>query len=274
MRPLTYFIFFSLLVHLTSYTGFELFAPSLPPNPLTTVTEFELVEDADLNKFNSDEKPVIKQLDSPNSMFAAEDARFSSEKTQRVQIETRVAQIGPTQNKSALTKNNSEKMTKPIPRAEDGILPEFTRSLNSAPNTNTQSSLGNELPRDIQLSDTTNLNTDSNIYYSFYDRVEQLFRIRWSDRVHYYWDRIPVDFKKENLAGRVWSTTFEVVLKGSGEYHSATIIRSSGYKPFDEAAIYSFKSARYFPNVPKAKVEHDGFVRLKYRFNLHVDPYL
>ena len=274
MRTLSFFIFVSLLVHLISYTGFELFAPVQPLNPLTTVTEFELIEDADLNKLSAEEKPVIKQLDSANSMIATDEARFSSEKTQRVQIETRVAKIGPTQNKGVQTKNNSKEMQKPQPRSDDGSLPEFARSLNSAPNANTQSSLGNELPRDIQFSDTTNLNTDSNIYYSFYDRVEQLFRIRWSDRIHYYWDRIPADFKKENLAGKVWSTTFEVVLKGSGEYHSATIIRSSGYKPFDEAAIYSFKSARYFPNVPRAKVEPDGFVRLKYRFNLHVDPYL
>lgn len=274
MRTLFFFIFFSLLVHLISYTGFEFFVPARPPNPLSTVTEFELVEDDELNKLSADEKPVIKQLDSTNSMFAADDARFSSERTQRVQLETRVAEIGPTQNRGVQPRNNTTEMPKPQPRSNDGSLPEFARSLNSAPNTNLRSSLGNELPRDIQLSDTTNLNTDSNIYYSFYDRVEQLFRIRWSDRVHYYWDRIPADFKKENLAGKVWSTTFEVVLKGSGEYHSATIIRSSGYKPFDEAAIYSFKSARYFPNVPRAKVEPDGFVRLKYRFNLHVDPYL
>lgn len=245
--------------------------PSLPSNPLTTVTEFELIEDAELN---FDEKPVIKQLDSPNSILADEDARFSSEKTQRVQVETRVQEIGPTQNKSVETKNSSKKIVKSVPQSDEGFLPEFARTLNSAPNVNRESSLGSELPRDIQLSDTTNLNTDSNIYYSFYDRVEQLFRIRWSDRIHYYWNRIPNDFKKDNLAGRVWSTTFEVVLKGTGEYHSATIIRSSGYKPFDEAAIYSFKSAKYFPNVPRAKVESDGFVRLKYRFNLHVDPYL
>ena len=184
MRPLTYFIFFSLLIHLTSFTGFELFAPSLPPNPLTTVTEFELIEDADLNKLNSDEKPIIKQLDSPNSLFAAQEARFSSEKTQRVQIETRVEEIGPTKNKSVESKDDSSKVAKSQPQSDQG-LPEFARSLNSAPNTNTESTLGSELPRDIQLSDTTNLNTDSNIYYSFY-QSDRLWVVEYISATKYF----------------------------------------------------------------------------------------
>ncbi len=270
MKPLSYFILFSLLVHLTSYTGYELFVPPLSDNPLTTVTEFDLVDQVTKPEPNPAEKQLVKQLDSPNSLFAPEEARFSSEKTQRVKFETRVKEIGPSQNKSTTASHGVQ----PLPAAEDDGIPEFARSLNSVPRAVTRSALGSELPRDIQLADTTNLNTDSNIYYSFYDRVEQLFRVRWIDRSRYYWDRIPNDFKRDHLSGRIWSTTFEVVLKDSGEYHSATILKSSGYKPFDEAAIYSFKSARYFPNVPRAKVEPDGFVRLKYRFNLHIDPYL
>ncbi len=270
MRTLGLFLFLSVLVHLTSYTGFTLL--KLPPsqNSLTTVTEVEIVNNSDLKKLNDSEKPIIKQLDSTNSLFAEDKARFSSEKTQRVQIETKARSIGATQNRSAAAEN----LPDPKHLADESELPEFTKSINTKTNANSRSQLGTELPNDIPYSDTTNLNTDANIYYSFYDRVEQLFRVRWSERVNYYWDRIPYDFKKENLAGRIWSTTFEIVLKQSGEYYSGNIIRSSGYKPFDEAAIYSFKNARFFPNIPKAKVEPDGFVRLKYRFNLHVGPNL
>ena len=271
MRSLGIFLFLSLLVHLISYTGFNLIDLPLAKNQLTTMTEIEVLDDAQSEKKGADEKQIVKQLDSANSLLATAEARFSSEKTQRVERETKVREIGPTQNRSAAAANNfpEKKLT-----ATDGDLPEFTKSIHSKTNLNERSQLGNDLPDDIQDSETTNLNTDSNIYYSFYDRVEQLFRVRWSERINYYWSRIPNDFKKENLAGRVWSTTFEVVLKSSGEYFSATIIRSSGYKPFDEAAIYAFKNARYFPNVPRAKVEADGFVRLKYRFNLHIGPYL
>ena len=268
MQSLGIFLLFSVLVHLGSYTGFSLFAPALIKNPLTSVTEVEILDEAPSLK--SSDKPVVKQLNSPNSLFADQEARFSSEKTQRVRQETQVREIGPTQNKNRQASN----LPSPEYTNDTSEIPEFARSLNSMPTEFTDSKLGNTLPRDIPFSDTTNLNTDSNIYYSFYDRVEQLFRVRWSERINYYWARIPYDFKKENLSGKIWSTTFEVVLKGTGEYHSATVLQSSGYKPFDEAAIFSFKSAGFFPNVPRAKVEADGFVRLKYRFNLHVGPYL
>ena len=253
-----------------SYTGISLLNLAPYQNSLTSVTEVEIVQDLDLEKINDSEKSVVKQLDSKNSLLGPNEARLSSEKTQRVERETKAKYIGATQNRKAAAINQPETKFD----ANETAAPEFTRSINSKTNVNERSQLGTELPNDIPFSDTTNLNTDANIYYTFYDRVEQLFRVRWIERVNYYWDRIPYDFKKENLAGRIWSTTFEVVLKQTGEYHSAAIIRSSGYKPFDEAAIYSFKNTGFFPNIPKAKVEPDGFVRLKYRFNLHVGSYL
>jgi TonB family protein len=75
------------------------------------------------------------------------------------------------------------------------------------------------------------------------------------------------------LSGKTWSTELEVWLTAKGEFHSAYIKKSSGYQPFDEAAVYAFKNARLFPNPPKAKVEPDGFVRLRYRFNINVAAY-
>lgn len=266
MKTLGAFLFFSLMVHLMSYTGFSLLELPAYQSPLTTLTEIEIVQDSDLEKISADEKPVVKQLDAKNSLLGPNEARFSSEKTQRVEQETKVEAIGTSRNRSAAADSPKIDLD-----SDEIAAPEFTRSVNAK---NLRSQLGDELPKDIPVADTTNLNTDANIYYTFYDRVEQLFRVRWVERLNYNWDRIPFEFKKEYLAGRIWSTTFEVVLKQTGEYHSAEIIQSSGYKPFDEAAIYSFKNARFFPNIPKAKVEPDGFVRLKYRFNLHVGSYL
>jgi TonB family protein len=82
-----------------------------------------------------------------------------------------------------------------------------------------------------------------------------------------------MDYKKTVLSGRVWSTELEIWLNSEGEFHSAYVKKSSGYQPFDEAAVYAFKNARLFPNPPKAKVESDGFVRLRYRFNINVAAY-
>jgi len=267
VRNLGLFIFFSILLHLTSLTGLSLYAPNTFGNHVADVTEIDFIEDSDLEKIAPAEKPVVKQLDSDNSLNADNEARFSSEKTQRVKVETKASQIGESRNQST---SQGEKQKPPV--ESDGEVPEFARAVSSNPNHVNPSQIGYDLPSDIRFSDTTNLNTDANIYYSFYDRIDQLVRVRWVERLDYYWNRISFEFKKENLVGRIWSTTFEITLKESGEYYKAVILRSSGYKPFDEAAIYAFKNARYFPNVPRAKVESDGMVRLKYRFSVHVGP--
>ena len=211
-------------------------------------------------------KATVKKINDPSKL-----ARFESEKTQRVEKETKSKTLGITQNSTPQAQSPSP--TKKD--SEEGDLPEFARS---KPNVQQMpiaqnSSVSTTLPNDISSSNATNLNTDANTYYSFYSRVEELFYVRWVERVRYYWDRINFDYKKNVLAGKIWVTTVEVWLTATGEFHSAYIKQPSGYKPFDEAPIFAFKDARFFPNPPKAKVESDGFVRLRYRFNIHVPDY-
>ena len=271
MKTLAFFLFFSVLIHLTSFTGLSIFGPSLPKSFLTEVAEIDVIETAK-NPQKEDEKIFVKQLDSENSLFAQDTARFSSEKTQRVLRETKAVRIGATQNRNNPSLNSGRNFTNNDEESDpDDSTPEFAKS-GQTKLAHSTSSLGYTLPEDIQLSETTNLNTDSNIYYSFYDRIDQLVRIRWIERVDYYWNRISLAFKKDKLSNKIWSTTFEIKLKANGEFHSASILRSSGYGPFDESAVYAFKSAGFFPNVPRAKVEPDGFVRLKYRFSIHIGP--
>ena len=277
MKRLTIFIAFSFALHLLLESGLlSLANNSLREHEPKSVTEIELVDSKENLKF---EKPLIKQLDPVNQVDNDDAlARFDSEKTQRVQKQTRTENLGLTRNASSkqlLKKTQQQQKNEPQRNSEfdpSESQPEFTRLNYSNPNQNRSqtSAISQVLPSDIQVADATNLNTDANTYYSFYSRVEELFYVRWGERLDYYWNRLAFDFKKTQLAGRTWSTTIEVRLTSTGEYFSSSIFKSSGYKPFDEAAVFAFKDAHFFPNPPKAKIEPDGFVRLRYRLAVHV----
>ncbi len=271
MKELGFFIIFSVIFHFLVTTS-SLYVVDLLQDrqKKPDVTQIEIIEapkDSLQDKLEKT-KQIIKQLKANIEELndAKKIARFDSEQTQRVKKETKASKLGVTQNSASAT----------VPKQSednDGDFPEFTKArpnVQQMPVTQ-NSSISSNLPSDIENSNATNLNTDANTYYSFYSRVEDLFYVRWVERVRYYWDRISFDYKKNVLSGKVWSTTVEIWLTATGEFHSAYIKQPSGYKAFDESAVFSFKDARFFPNPPKAKVEADGFVRLRYRFNIYVD---
>ena len=273
MRNLALFLFISVLFHLSSYEGVNVLVSDLidrqKPKPIIEVELIEKAVKAPVNQ--AKEKPILHQLDPVKVTKSTAAARFESEKNQRVEKETKAQELGLSQNKSISSMSPFPQQMKVI-KSDRGDSPEFAQHVQNTTSTATASKISIELPTDIQTSDATNLNTDANLYYSFYNRVEELFYVRWEERLNYYWNRLSSDFKANTLSGHVWRTTFEIVLKASGEYESSTILQSCGYPPFDEAAIFAFKNARYFPNVPKAKVEPDGLVRLRYRFSVRVGP--
>ena len=291
MKQLGFFIAASLLFHFLVSTTTLYFAEKFYSTTPNNQTEFEILdsEDDSLQAKLEETRQLIKQL--KTSVQKIQDdkikARFESEQTQRVAQETKASQLGLSQN--AVPSQEGQRPTNPqlLPQKninvaqnekpqEPSDTPEFARHLrtsNSQVSLNQMSAISANLPSDIQNSNATNLNTDANTYYSFYNRVEELFYVRWVERARYYWDRTGLDYKKNVLAGKTWSTTLEVWLLANGEFHSAYIKQASGYKPFDDAAVFAFSDARMFPNPPKAKVEPDGFVRLRYRFNINVAAY-
>lgn len=274
MKQLGVFIVFSIIFHFLLTTSTLYFAEK---NNLSRkksdVTQIEIIDKNEENLQQKIEKSrqLIKQLKASVKEIADPNrvARFESEKTRRVERETKSANLG-------ITRNSAPKIKVQTPeKTEKGDLPEFARSRPNVQQMPVEqnSSVSSILPNDITNSNATNLNTDANTYYSFYSRIEDLFYVRWVERVRFYWERINADYKKNVLAGKIWSTTLEVWLTSTGEFHSAYIKQPSGYKAFDEAAVFAFKDARFFPNPPRAKVEPDGFVRLRYRFSVHVAEY-
>ncbi len=284
MKELGFFIIFSIVFHFLVSTSSLYVAGLLQDRQKKPdVTQIEIIDAPSKDKLQdklSDKiektKQMIKQLKANVEELSdtKKMARFESEQTQRVKKETKASQLGVSQNiASAMRAAQLKQLLANQNEDNDASSPEFTKArphVQQMPVAQ-NSSISSNLPSDIENSNATNLNTDANTYYSFYSRVEDLFYVRWVERVRYYWGRISYDYKKNVLAGKVWSTTVEIWLTSTGEFHSAYIKQPSGYKAFDESAVFSFKDARFFPNPPKAKVEADGFVRLRYRFNIHVD---
>ena len=290
MKQLGFFIAASVLFHFLVSTTTLYFAEKYyDTRPDQTIVELIDSEDKSLQERLDETRQLIKQL--KTSVDKIQDdkikARFESEQTQRVAKETRASVLGLSQNANPIQALQKQQSSQTSPQANNtstqneksennSDTPEFARHLrtsNSQVSLNQQSAISANLPSDIQASNATNLNTDANTYYSFYNRVEELFYVRWVERARYYWDRTGLDYKKNVLAGKTWSTTLEIWLLANGEFHSAYIKQASGYKPFDDAAVFAFSDARLFPNPPKAKVEPDGFVRLRYRFNINVAAY-
>lgn len=279
MKQLGIFIVSSIIFHFLLTTSALYFAEKFYVyRPKAELTQIEIIEDStdSLQEKIEKTRQLVKQLQSTVKQIQAPEvrARFESEKTQRVEQETKAANLGLTRN-SAPNFQLPPETPQDRDAQEEGDMPEFarTRPQRQQLPVSEPSAVSAILPSDIQNSNATNLNTDANIYYSFYSRVEDLFYVRWVERVRYYWDRIDLNYKKTVLSGKIWSTQIEVWLTATGEFHSAYIKQPSGYKPFDEATVFAFKDAKFFPNPPRAKVEPDGYVRLRYRFNVHVNAY-
>jgi len=282
MLRLTLVLILSLLLHFSIYTVVE-YAPALKkPIELTEVEIIDPNENAKNAQNRDFEKPIIKNSAETKPQDIDKPADFIAEKYQRFEKQTRVDKNGVFQNaapqlQKQTQKNSTDQMKKPASeqKPQNGDTPEFaqavqnnTQTLQQQFNTQTSSS-PYDLPRDINLGFATNLNADSHIYASFYNRVIDLFYVRWSQNLNYIFDRLPIDIKRQ-LSGKNWSTELEVFLNSEGVYQKGFILKNSGFKPFDEAGLNAFKDAKVFPNPPRGKIESDGFVKLKYRILVQV----
>lgn len=267
-------IAFSLLLHFLLFEVIK-FAPQPDLNKDPTIVE--LIENTDHPQREKNfEKPFVKNTVDQTPQEITDPAQFLAEKTQRVEKQTKAQNLGAFQN----AKPQTSQQKKPTPpevnpqksavQETNGDQPEFARAVQQELSALAQaSSVPYELPNDIAYGNATNLNADAHIYASFYNRILDLFYIRWSQRLNTIWDRLPTDTKRQ-LAGKTWSTELEIWLKSDGLYDRAYIMKKAGFAPFDEAGVGAFKDAKFFPNPPRAKVEKDGFIRLRYRIAVQV----
>ena len=256
----------SLLLHLSQYIVIKKI-----PLPQMGTAKDDIIEFYPIEKTENPPKPenskplVTTPQKTPTLIDNDKPADFFSEEKNRVTEQTRVERLGLNQNKS----NNSllQKAKTPSQKIDSGL--EFDQTLQGSVRQNQPSQYQHQLPQDIALGDVTNLNTDAHIYGSFYNRVADAFYIRWVENLEKTWNRLSLE-TKQKLSGYVWKTELEIVLKENGEVQQVLIMKPSGFTPFDTSGTQAFYSARMFPNPPRAKVEADGTIRLKYRIAVHV----
>ncbi len=256
MKKMTIALILSLLFHLSQY-GLVTYFPSFATSQIETKNEpieFEVVENTPKQKPKEVQQIVKTTQDPVQPLDMNTPAKFLAEKTNRTKNQTRAQENGQFRN-SQQSKNRAQSFD------PDGD--QFSQQLNMPSRSEYQ------LPNDIKSGSAVNLNTDAYMYASFYNRVTDLFYIRWSQKLNSLWDRFS-DETKRGLAGQNWSTDVDVFLDANGKYIKTVIMKKSGFAPFDAAAVFGFADAKFFPNPPKDKVEKDGFIHLRYRVNVRV----
>lgn len=269
----------SLLLHMLLWWGSQYLPKVIFVKPIAQETiEVDLINQPD--QFKS-EKTITREAQIPDSQRAkdSEDPlRFWSNQTQSVKQQTRAPEIGLTKNRgknaAAKVEPQSEEKKKEFdpfaitekPRARSQSSPGWTNEVGI-------STIGEAMPEEVTIGEFTSLNTDKFLYYSFFARVEDLIRYRWETGVRNAIQRIP-DSQFQRTANEKWITQIEITLKKNGEYHRAQLMKPSGITSFDQAAIQSFVQARLFPNPPAEMADKDGYIRLKYSFQVDYNPTL
>lgn len=273
--------------------GYLAFALSLILHLLLTIgirlVPYELVhqqpktdENIEVEYLNDSEslKTIVRQNDVPLDQLLKElqsKANYLSEKSQRVIKETKVEKTGLSQNifsQKQMIKQQSQLTEKNI--QDKRTTSEFEQALQQRNQTNSiqtqESQIGEVVRKEVAVGQITALNTDQYTYYSFFSRVQELIRFRWENIV----ENAMIMSHPLELAQlprkNIWITEVEFLLDAQGQLTRALVLRESGFKKFDLAAVNSFKEARVFPNPPKELIENDGFIHLKYRFHVNYSP--
>lgn len=257
--------------------------------PATETAEIEIIEAPAPAANKKPEQSIVRKSLVPEKLKAPEDetlARFLSEQKQRVKAESQAANSGMTENRANTSAQNSKQTSRPQAQQQQRPTPpseevtdkdgyrtvDISKELHDMNRMNQGfSTVGESLPTDVKVGSFTALNTDRYLYYTFYARVEELVRFRWETRVYDAingFDRATL----MNAGNRNWVTHVEFLLDRTGVLKSAIIMKESGISRFDAAAVSAFKDARMFPNPPQEMVQEDGFIHLKFTFNVNYRP--
>lgn len=130
------------------------------------------------------------------------------------------------------------------------------------------SSIQDRVFKDLEYGHFTSLNTDSNKFYSFYERINDQVRIRWTENVERQLSNLKLRSPSQKIHSKEWLSRVVVVLNLEGDIITSYISKTSGNSHWDEAALKAFRKAAPFINPPRAMAEEDGKIRLRYLFSL------
>ncbi len=126
-----------------------------------------------------------------------------------------------------------------------------------------QSALENFIP-EVRPGNQTALNTRAAPFAAYIARMHRSIHKLWGFGMLEDWDEKPGQnaFNNPNLAA-----TLEVVLNGDGTVDKVTVVRPSGYLPYDVAAIDVAYSAGPYPDPPREIRSKNGKIYIHWGFH-------
>jgi TonB family protein len=122
--------------------------------------------------------------------------------------------------------------------------------------------LENFIP-EIREGNVTSLNARAAPFAAFIARMHRNIHKLWGFGALEDWDDLPGSspFNNPNLL-----TTLDIVLERDGTVGKVTMVRSSGYLPYDAAAIDTVYSAGPYPDPPRGMRSPNGKIYIRWRF--------
>lgn len=246
--------------------------------PPANTVEIQILNKQDTEKSNKEEKQIVRDVNLPENQMDDNKtkARFLSENRQRVLVETQAKNVGLSRNQDPYRPQPKWQTPKKFNAVDELKNYEAVPMIKPQPQTqpDSPSTVGETLPKDVTIGSFTALNTDRFTYYSFYARIEELIRYRWESRVRAAVETFDRHYLSTVVGQRNWITQAEFLLTKEGRLHSVLIMKESGIRKFDQAVIGAFREANIFPNPPQEMIEDDGFIHIKYSFNVYYEPSL
>lgn len=118
--------------------------------------------------------------------------------------------------------------------------------------------------KDIESGSENILNSKEVLYFSFYERTKGQLEQYWRPRIR---EKVYEMLTKRNpqlATSKV--TKLLIYLDSKGTLVNVQVLKNSGLVDLDDVAIQAFKSAEPFPNPPKALIESDGLVKIRWDF--------
>lgn len=235
----------------------------LPPPVPQEIVEFQIQSPSQNETLK---RQIVRNALLPEKLKVTEtqdQLRFLSDKVQRVKEQTKATLSGLTENRSAQRQRTHKKL--------DPFESGYHAKMNPSATNESGLSTISESIEQVKVGSMTALNTDQYLFYSFFNRVNELVYYPWSNMVRSAQDRVAQRLYNKTVHTR-WLTQIEIWIKPNGEFHSAHIMKESGIPEFDRAAASAFKQAGFFPNPPPEMIEEDGLIHLKYGLTVYFDP--
>ena len=255
-KELTFII--SLLIHIILYLLMQLFTYKIPDIPEKTQTWLEFEDKKNSPSMAEQTKRVEKQtrtkITSPAAISALQPPVTGSSLRSLKELKER-----------SYSKTTGEREWQP---SANGDL--FMQQAARASSSSVQQ-LQSYLPSELELGDVVALNTDQNLFYTFYRRMAEKIIWPWAQNVTANFEKMKAQGQL-GTSGKAWVTIIEVLLDKNGNVISTQPLQLAGEWDMDSAPINAFKAAKTFPNPPIEMIEEDGYIRIKYKFVVYYNP--